>query len=136
MIIKLVVCGWLLVAVLCAAPAGAQTPEYTGFRVCAKCHFDQGDAWRTTSHAKAFESLKPNIKVSAKAKAGLDPAKDYTADQNCVGCHVTGLGEKGGYRPGMNPDDAKVVSGVTCEACHGAGGSYRQMHADAGDRLK
>lgn len=134
--IKLFVCGWLLVAVLCVAPVGAQTPDYTGFRVCAKCHFDQGDAWRTTGHAKAFDSLKPNVKASAKTKAGLDPVKDYTADQNCVGCHVTGHGEKGGYSPGMDPEDAKVVIGVSCEACHGAGGSYRQKHADAGDKLK
>lgn len=133
---KHVIGGWLSAVILCVAPVSAQTPDYTGFRVCAKCHFDQGDAWRTTGHAKAFESLKPNVKVSAKTKAGLDPAKDYTADQSCVGCHVTGHGEKGGYSPGMDPEDAKVVIGVSCEACHGAGGGYRQKHADAGDRLK
>ncbi|MCX7147468.1 MAG: cytochrome c family protein [Sulfuritalea sp.] len=133
---KHIIGGWLAAVIFCVAPASAQTPDYTGFRVCAKCHFDQGDAWRTTSHAKAFESLKPDVKASAKTKAGLDPAKDYTADLNCVGCHVTGYGEKGGYSPGMDPEDAKVVTGVSCEACHGAGGSYRQKHADGGDKLK
>lgn len=126
----------LLVAVLCGAPVGAQTPDYTGFRVCTKCHFSQGDAWRETGHAKAFESLKPNVKATAKTKARLDPAKDYTADTNCVGCHVTGYGEAGGFSPGMNADDAKLVIGVTCEVCHGAGGSYRKQHADAVNKLK
>lgn len=127
---------WLLAAIFCASSAMAQTPDYTGFRVCAKCHFAQGDAWRGTAHAKAYESLKPNVKADAKKKAGLDPAKDYSADQNCLGCHVTGYGEAGGYVVGMNPEDAKLVVGVTCEACHGAGGNYRKQHGEAVDKLK
>lgn len=134
--IKLSIHNLLLAAVLCAAPVGAQTPDYTGFRVCTKCHFAQGDAWRNTGHAKAFDSLKPNVKAPAKKKAGLDPAKDYSADPNCLGCHVTGHGEAGGYGPGMSADDAKLVIGVTCESCHGAGGSYRKTHGEAVDKLK
>ena len=133
---KFVITGCLLSAILFAAPVAAQTPEYTGFRACAKCHFSQGDAWRKTAHAKAFESLKPTVKAPAKTKAGLDPAKDYSADPNCVGCHVTGYGEAGGYSSGMNSDDAKLIVGVTCEACHGAGGSYRLKHGEAEDKLK
>ena len=131
-----VIGGSLLAAFLFGMPVGAQTPEYTGHRVCTKCHFAQGDAWRKTAHAKAFDSLKPNAKAAAKSKGGLDPAKDYTADPNCVPCHVTGYGESGGYKADMNPDDAKLVVGVTCEACHGAGSIYRQKHADAVDKLK
>ncbi|MBN8475576.1 cytochrome c family protein [Sulfuritalea sp.] len=132
----LVIFGWLLAAVSFVTPVGAQTPGYTGNRVCAKCHFDQGEAWRKTGHAKAFDSLKPNVKAAAKTRAGLDPAKDYSADPNCVACHVTGHGENGGYKTGMNPDDAKLVIGVSCESCHGAGSIYRQKHADAVDKLK
>lgn len=127
---------WFLAALFYAAATMAQTPDYTGFRVCAKCHFAQGDAWRGTSHAKAFESLKPNVKAAAKTKAGLDPMKDYSTDRNCLGCHVTGYGEAGGYVVGMSPDDAKLVVGVSCEACHGAGGNYRKQHGEAVDRLK
>ena len=132
-------CFGLLATLLAGSNVGAQTAEYRGYRVCTKCHVAQGDAWRKTGHAKAFDSLKPNVKASAKSKAGLDPAKDYTMDSDCVGCHVTGYGESGGYEAGMNPDNAKLVIGligVTCEACHGAGSNYRQKHADAGDRLK
>lgn len=133
---RLAICGGLAAIVLCAAPVDAQTPEYAGFRVCSKCHFPQGDAWRNTGHAKALESLKPNVKAAAKTKARLDPAKDYSADKDCIACHVTGYGEAGGYGPGLNPDDLKTVTGVTCEACHGAGSIYRQKHADGVDRLK
>jgi hypothetical protein len=132
----LVIGGWLLAVVSFGITTGAQALEYTGNRVCAKCHFDQGEAWRKTSHATAFDSLKPNVKAAAKSKAGLDPAKDYSADQNCIVCHVTGHGEAGGYKTGMNPDDAKLVVGVSCESCHGAGSIYRQKHADAVDKLK
>ncbi|KAF0164715.1 MAG: hypothetical protein FD157_1879 [Rhodocyclaceae bacterium] len=132
----LVIGGWLLAAASLGTPAGAQTPEYTGNRVCTKCHFSQGDAWRATGHAKAFDSLKPKVKAAAKTLAGLDPVKDYSADQNCVACHVTGHDETGGYKTGMNPDDAKLVVGVSCESCHGAGSIYRQKHADAVDKLK
>lgn len=130
----------VLAALLFAlAVAGAQAAEevgYKGFRVCAKCHDEQGTAWRSTAHAKALESLKPNVKSAAKTKAKLDPAKDYTQEKDCVGCHTTGVNEPGGYRIGMDPDEAKVVIGVTCEACHGAGDQYRKKHGDAGDKLK
>jgi hypothetical protein len=132
----LVIGGWLLAAVSFGTPVGAQAPEYTGNRVCAKCHFDQAEAWRKTGHAKAFDSLKPNVKAAAKTRAGLDPAKDYSADQNCIVCHVTGHGEAGGYKANMDPDDAKLVLGVSCESCHGAGSIYREKHADAVNKLK
>ncbi|MBZ0094221.1 MAG: cytochrome c family protein [Sulfuricella sp.] len=114
----------------------ADEPGYEGFRNCLKCHDGEGDSWRKTPHAKAFESLKPNNKVEAKMKAKLDPAKDYTRDSDCVGCHVTGFGEKGGYHVNIGPDEAKWLSGVSCESCHGAGSDFRRKHGEAEDRLK
>ena len=35
-----------------------------------------------------------------------------------------------------SPDDMKLVVGVTCESCHGAGGKYRNLHGEGSDRLK
>lgn len=113
-----------------------QGAEFVGVKVCSKCHFDQGDSWKTTAHARSLDSLKPGAKAAAKSKAKLDPAKDYSADKDCVGCHVTGYGEPGGYRADMDADSARQFAGVGCEACHGAGGGYRSVHGDAGDRLK
>lgn len=127
--------SWLLASLLTLS-AGIQAAEYVGVKVCTKCHFDQGDSWKITAHAKALDSLKPGIKVAAKAKANLDPAADYSSNKDCIGCHATGYGEPGGYRADMDPETAKLFAGVTCEACHGAGGAYRVIHGDAGDRLK
>jgi hypothetical protein len=118
-----------------AQSIGAEA-EYKGLKVCSQCHFDQAEAWQKTAHAKAFESLKPNIKSEAKTKVGLDAAKDYTADVNCVGCHTTGYGKRGGYQVGMTGDAALRMIGVLCEACHGAGGNYRDKHGEATDKLK
>ncbi len=134
--LKLFIHAWFLVGLLTAVSAGAQAPDYMGVRVCAKCHFDQGDAWKSTAHAKAFESLKPGVKAAAKSKAKLDPAADYRTNKDCVGCHTTGYGEAGGYRMDMNAEDAKLFEGVGCESCHGAGGRFRTLHGEAGDKLK
>ena len=133
---KLLVIASLFLAALAPEAVLAQQAEYIGYRACTKCHYDQGESWNTTAHAKAFESLKPGIKKEAKAKAKLDPGKDYTQDKNCVGCHVTGYGEPGGFASSASLDDMKTLVGVTCESCHGAGGKYRPLHADAGDLLK
>lgn len=133
---KILTLACLLLAGVLPGVASAQQAEYLGFRACAKCHIDQGESWRTSAHAKAFDSLKPNAKIEAKTKAKLDPKKDYTQDKNCVGCHVTGYGEPGGFNSQAPADDMKNLVGVTCEACHGAGGKFRNLHGEASDRLK
>lgn len=126
-----VLAAWL--SVTCAE---AQTHEYQGIRVCTKCHQDQGNAWRTTAHAKAYESLKAGVKAEAKVKAGLDAKEDYTRNKDCLGCHTTGFDQPGGFRIGIDGEAAAVVIGVGCESCHGPGGRYRMLHGDASDRLK
>jgi len=128
----------LLAATLVGAPlpALAEDAAYVGVRTCTKCHDVQGESWETTAHAKAFESLKPNAKSEAKTKAKLDPAKDYTTDKDCVGCHSTGFGKPGGYEIGMAPGGQKALGSVGCESCHGAGGGYRDEHGSAEKLLK
>jgi len=115
---------WSLTAALAvllaamAAPAAAE-PEFRGPKACKKCHIKQYKSWEDTKMAQAFELLKPGERADAKKAAGLDPAKDYSADAKCVGCHVTGNGKPGGY--GSGGDDT-VLQGVACEMCHGGGG--------------
>lgn len=120
-----------------ATPAqAADHATYESTRVCSKCHDLQGESWETTGHAKAFDLLKPQVRAEAKAKAKLDPAKDYTKDANCLGCHTTGYGEPGGYDPAMPPGQAKALASVGCESCHGAGSEFKKEHGDAEEKFK
>ena len=126
--------GAAFAILLVAAPAAAQ--EFEGVSVCRKCHIDQAEGWAQTSHAKAFESLKPNVKAAAKQKGKLDPAKDYTADAACVGCHTTGFGKPGGYSAATPAPELKNFAVVGCESCHGAGSKFRVEHGSAEERWK
>jgi hypothetical protein len=125
-----------VVVLACLAPLAGAAPEYVGVKTCTKCHDAQGESWAGTSHAKSFDSLKAGTKVEEKKKAKLDPAKDYTQDKDCVGCHSTGFGQATGFAVGVDPGGRQQLGSVSCEACHGPGGGYRDMHSKAEKRLK
>lgn len=116
--------------------AVAEENSFVGVKACVKCHDLHGESWATTTHAKAFESLKPGARKDAKVKAKLDPNKDYTADEQCVGCHSTGFGKPGGYELGAKPGGKRMLGSVGCESCHGPGGSYRRDHGKAEKAFK
>jgi hypothetical protein len=120
----------LVSAVSCAALA---QPQYEGRKKCSACHKSQYQSWKETAHGKALESLKPGVKAEAKRKAQLDPQKDYTEDRDCVGCHVTGYAQEGGYDP---KDVSKFLVGVGCESCHGPGSEYRLVHRKGGEAFE
>jgi hypothetical protein len=122
-----------LVAVATAAPAKADDYAYEGRKKCSGCHKSQYKSWTKTAHARALHSLEPGEKVEAKKKAGLDPEKDYTEDEKCLPCHVTGWGKRGGYEIDY---PIKYLRGVTCEACHGPGTRYRVVHRKAAEKFE
>lgn len=126
--------GALLLASLTQMATAAT--EYVGVKTCTKCHDVQGESWAGTSHAKSFDSLKAGTKVEEKKKAKLDPAKDYTKDKDCVGCHSTGFGQPGGYVLGADPGGQQKLGAVGCETCHGPGSGFRDLHGKAEKRLK
>jgi hypothetical protein len=119
----------LVVLVAAVSSATLAQPQYEGRKKCSSCHRSQYQSWNDTAHGKALESLKPGVKAQAKGKAKLDPQKDYTQDRDCVGCHVTGYAQEGGYDP---KDASKFLAGVGCESCHGPGSEYRLVHRKAG----
>jgi hypothetical protein len=124
----------LSVVFLAISPAiVAEDFSYDGRKKCSGCHKSQYKSWRQTGHAKALESLEAGAKAEAKEKAGLDPDQDYTADEKCVACHVTGYGQEGGYEIA---DPSKFLVGVGCESCHGPGKKYRRLHRKAADKYK
>jgi peroxiredoxin len=79
---------------------------YSGNEVCSICHESERLTWRLTSHAGAYNTL---------VRHGAD------ADGECVGCHVVGYGEAGGFRISPPTD---WLEDVGCESCHGRGGPH------------
>lgn len=118
----------LMLVVLTVMKSGAQDAAetehaYIGSKKCKKCHLKQYKSWAETKMANAFELLKPGGDIEEKTAAGLDPEKDYTTDEKCLPCHVTGYGQDGGF---VDIETTPNLAGVGCEMCHGAGGTYSQ----------
>jgi len=125
-----------LLLILLSDYSFAAKASYEGYKKCGGCHKSQKDSWLETKHANAFENLKPNKEAEAKKKAKLDPKKDYTSDEKCVGCHVTGYKQTKGYSERMSKTAAKYYTGVGCEECHGPGSLYRKDHRSASRKFK
>ena len=79
---------------------------FHGAQACGACHATELRSWGLTHHSIAYWTL-----YDRKDAEKLE----------CVGCHVTGLGEPGGFVVG---DHGSVLADVTCEACHGPGGPH------------
>jgi peroxiredoxin len=86
---------------------------YSGNDACAVCHASETATWHYTEHAFAFETLV---------------AKTADRDPKCVGCHVVGFGDKGGYSETLR---ARHLEDVGCETCHGRGGGHLDTGAKA-----
>ena len=111
----------LLVSFGYVSAVGAEEHSYTGSKKCKMCHMKEWKSWAETKMAQTFDVLKPGERAEAKQKAGLDPEKDYTTDETCVACHVTGFGTPGGF---VDITSTPELAGVGCEVCHGPGGTY------------
>jgi hypothetical protein len=110
-----------LVLVVPDAAAAADAHAFVGSKKCKMCHIKEFKSWAGTAMAGAFEALKPGVRPEKKKAAGLDPMKDYTKDETCLPCHVTGYGKAGGFVDiGTTPN----LAGVGCEMCHGPGETY------------
>lgn len=95
--------------------------RFVGPGKCKECHQEQYASWKKTRMATSFEVLRPGMKAKEKQMAGLDPDEDYTHDEACLPCHTTGYGLVGGF---VSIEKTPEMAGVTCEACHGHGGTY------------
>jgi len=79
---------------------------YSGNDVCGVCHEKEYATWQYTAHATAFDTL-----VAHTANRRTD----------CIGCHVVGFEEPGGYNFQRQPVH---LENVGCESCHGRGGPH------------
>jgi hypothetical protein len=106
----------------------ANEDHFLGADLCARCHQAEFDQWKTTSHAVAWNTL-------------VDQKKD--GDESCIGCHVVGYKQNGGFVP--PPKDAATavqvgntalpaagslrLAHVQCESCHGMGTRHEAFAA-------
>jgi hypothetical protein len=79
---------------------------YSGNEFCTVCHEQENETWQLTNHASAFNTL---------VRHGAD------RDPECVGCHVVGWEEPGGF---SLEDPVAHLENVGCETCHGRGGTH------------
>jgi hypothetical protein len=88
---------------------------------CTKCHEKEMLQWQATPHFATFDTLhrKPEAKAIAD-RLGLGSIK---RNDVCMTCHYTQqqVGER-----------VRVVSGVSCESCHGAAKDWIALHNDYG----
>ena len=86
---------------------------YQGELTCHACHTEEATSWAVSHHAMAYRTLY---------------LKDRAEDLECVGCHVTGMGQPGGFEVG---DHGSPLGNVTCEACHGPSGPHDGVKTEA-----
>jgi hypothetical protein len=105
--------------------------RFMGPTTCTEeCHREQGESWSKTRMANSFDALRPGVYAKEKEMVGMDPEADYTEVEDCLRCHTTGYGMVGGF---VSFEKTPEMAGVTCEACHGAGGVYVRTVMDAAD---
>jgi len=76
--------------------------SFRGPGFCRFCHKEEYEAWKTSAHARGFETLVSEGK---------------TDNPWCLTCHTTGFG-KGGF---VDPEKTPQLAGITCESCHPGG---------------
>ena len=77
---------------------------------CTKCHESEMLSWRETPHFDTFETL--HRMPEAKAIADRLGLRSVKRNDECTKCHFTVQEDHGRER---------VIAGVSCESCHGAG---------------
>ncbi len=75
--------------------------KFVGADACKTCHAECYAVWNKSKHATAYSTLE---------------AKNQHQNTECVGCHVVGYFEKGGFSDKVT---SPHLANVQCENCHG-----------------
>jgi|RhiMethySRZTD1v2_1073278.scaffolds.fasta_scaffold172902_3 hypothetical protein len=85
--------------------------KFLGSEVCIRCHAEQAEQWKSTPHARAWQTLVDNHKDTAG---------------ECIECHVLGFNKPGGFQTGTQTPS---MTNVQCESCHGMGTQHEAFAA-------
>ncbi|MGI9423898.1 MAG: cytochrome c family protein [Hyphomicrobiaceae bacterium] len=101
-----------------AAKTAKQKRGVQGPNACVECHKEEGEIWKNTHHHTTFRSMPRSKEAKAiSRKLGIRRLK---SESLCLNCHFTT--KSVGAR-------SKVISGISCESCHGAGRRYIDIHS-------
>ncbi len=111
--------GWLLLLGFAAGGTAAPDPaKIVGANACAECHKQEAEAWKATHHFKTFSEMPR--KAPAKEISEKMGLRRIKAESVCLNCHFTV--QQKNNRP-------EVVSGISCESCHGAAQDWIKVHS-------
>ncbi len=93
-----------------------------GSERCEECHKEEVLAWKASTHSRS-NNVHRDAKTKERAaeiatKMGIKNVNDIPAHPLCTECHFTR----------QKTTVLKVISGVSCESCHGGAKNYRDVH--------
>ncbi len=120
-----------VVAGLLFAGFGASNSALAAFKVgakkCQECHTAEAKVWEGTKHFKSYKAIHKDKRAKKIVKAVGD--KRMKKSKTCALCHYTAAQKDAGAK-------VKLVSGPSCESCHGAASDWISMHNDYGKGVK
>jgi len=105
-------------------------PFKVGPKKCQECHKAEAKVWSGTKHAKSFKKVHKNKKAKKIVKAVGGKRMKKTA--LCASCHYTVAQKSASAKP-------KLVTGPSCESCHGPASDWLNIHNKKGpkaDKMK
>jgi len=93
---------------------------------CKQCHPSEVAQWEKTTHAKSLQRLKYEGNSKKYADALGISADALMGDSICAKCHGTTAKRDGAV---------KVISGVSCESCHGPAQDWLKPHGEYFDGM-
>lgn len=114
------VLAWEMSSIM-AQPPQCDPNKILSAQSCARCHAAEIEVWKRTPHFQTFEQLHRNPR--AKEIVQLMGERSVKRSSTCIKCHYTLANEDG---------RTQVVSGISCESCHGAAADWINLHNDYG----
>ena len=113
---------------IAAFPPGIDAAKVQGAEACGECHIPDMDAWKQSTHqATNWRMIHRSDRAQDILKA-LEIKGGMRRNDLCFNCHYTAR---------VVDEKRKIVSGVSCESCHGAAADWINVHDDYGaDKTK
>jgi len=106
------------------AAAGPDPAKVVGAERCGECHKNEFAVWKETTHHATFTTL--HRRPSAQEIADKLSVKSLKREGVCMDCHYTSVATASG--------GSEVISGISCESCHGAARDWIDVHGDYGGK--